>query len=84
MKSGAEIYKSFDAREWAANFVEIVTANPSIPTDVETMTAWFASALMRGYDEYYWRSPQYKRMVKRALYPSIWQRAWNWLIALHG
>ena len=46
-----ELYKSFDARVWAAEFVEVVKANPAIATDAECMTTWFASAMMRGYDE---------------------------------
>lgn len=46
-----EMYRSFDARVWALAFVREVAANPSIAQDAETMTTWFASALMRGYDE---------------------------------
>ena len=34
-----------------ALFVEVVKANPAIATDAECMTTWFASAMMRGYDE---------------------------------
>lgn len=37
---------SFDARDWAEAFVE---RYPSVPLD--EATAWFANALMRGYDE---------------------------------
>lgn len=43
---------SFDARDWAKQFVEHVKRIPSIATDEETMVSWFASALMRGYDEH--------------------------------
>jgi hypothetical protein len=46
---------SFDARAWAEEFVEIVKENPSIATDIDTMTSWFANALMRGWDERDWR-----------------------------
>ncbi len=49
--SDVELYKSFDARVWAQEFVRYVKENPSIATDEGTMTTWFASALMRGYDE---------------------------------
>lgn len=42
---------SFDAKIWAVNFVDYVKSNPGIATDVETMTTWFANALMRGFDE---------------------------------
>jgi hypothetical protein len=51
LKAGHEIVQSFDAREWAKDFVAHVKAHPGIPTDLETMTGWFANALMRGYDE---------------------------------
>ena len=40
----------FDAQAWAKTFVKTVTANPAIPTDEDTMLAWFASAIMAGYD----------------------------------
>jgi len=44
--------QSFDAREWAESFVAHVKANPDIATDEGTMIAWFAGALMRGWDEH--------------------------------
>ncbi len=72
--SESEIYKSFDARDWAKAFVEYQKANPAIATDEECMTTWFASALMRGYDEQYWRTKEYKRSIGRALVP--WWRRW--------
>lgn len=42
---------SFDARDWAQAFVELVKKKPEIATDEATMTTWFAGALMRGHDE---------------------------------
>jgi hypothetical protein len=39
-------YPSFDARDWAAAFCKL---NPEM--DEGVMLAWFANALMRGYDE---------------------------------
>ena len=39
-----------DARVWAKTFVKTVATNPLIPTDEDTMLAWFASAIMAGYD----------------------------------
>jgi hypothetical protein len=68
-----DIYESFDARVWAKAFVEEVDKNPSIATDEGAMLAWFSSALMRGHDEHYWRSKEYKRSVRRALVP-WWKR----------
>lgn len=38
---------SFDARDWAKAFCKI---NPTM--DEGIMIAWFANALMRGYDEH--------------------------------
>lgn len=43
---------SFDAQVWAKEFVKIAKEKPKIATDEGTMLAWFASALMRGYDEH--------------------------------
>jgi hypothetical protein len=44
--------QSFDALVWAAAFKAVVEANPEIATDEATLQAWFANALMRGYDEH--------------------------------
>jgi hypothetical protein len=44
-------YDSFDARDWARSFVEHVRRDPAIATDEERMVAWFASAIIRGFDE---------------------------------
>jgi hypothetical protein len=49
--------QSFDARDWARAFVEHVTAQPTIATDEGTLIAWFANALMRGWDEHARRCP---------------------------
>jgi hypothetical protein len=68
-----DLMQSFDASVWAQEFIKRVTINPSIALDEGTMLAWFASALMRGYDEHYWQSREYKRRVRRILHP--W---WNW------
>ena len=51
LASGAEILRSFDARDWARHFVAHVKAIPGLAEDEETMTGWFANAIMRGYDE---------------------------------
>jgi hypothetical protein len=55
LSDGNEILRSFDGREWARHFVAHAKAIPGLATDEETMTGWFANALMRGYDE---RRPQ--------------------------
>jgi len=51
LAEGHEILKSFDARDWAKHFVAHAKQLPGLATDEETMTSWFANALMRGYDE---------------------------------
>lgn len=53
---------SFDAREWAKAFVELIRKKPEIATDEATMTTWFAGALMRGYDEHARRGAEHKAM----------------------
>ena len=48
----SDFTESFDARLWAEAFKAHVVANPSIATDEGTLHAWFANAIMRGYDEH--------------------------------
>lgn len=43
---------SFDAQDWAKAFVKKVGENTAIATDEGAMIAWFAGALMRGFDEH--------------------------------
>ena len=64
---------SFDAQRWAAAFLDTLRNHPEIIIDHDLMVTWFANALMRGFDEHYWRTPEYKRMIRRALNP--W---WSW------
>jgi hypothetical protein len=40
-----------DAEVWATKWLEVITENPSIPTDKGTMIGWFANAIMAGYDQ---------------------------------
>lgn len=40
----------FDAKIWAEEFVKMVKKNPKIANDMGTMIAWFANAIMAGYD----------------------------------
>jgi hypothetical protein len=67
------VHRTFDAQLWAAYFLETLRQNPEIIIDHDLMATWFANALMRGYDEHRWRTLEYKRTVRRALFP--W---WNW------
>lgn len=43
--------QSFDCRDWARLFVEMVSRDPSIASNQDAMRTWFSAALMRGYDE---------------------------------
>lgn len=44
-----ELMGSFDAKVWAAEFVETVRTQPDLPQDEDAMRGWFAGALMAGY-----------------------------------
>jgi len=44
---------NINAKEWAEEFVRIITKNPNIPFDEATMITWFANAIMAGYDKGY-------------------------------
>lgn len=52
----ADLQGEFSAQKWAERFVVRVKENPAIATDEGAMTAWFASAIMAGYD--YWEKKQ--------------------------
>ena len=41
---------TMDAREWAKKWVEQIKLTPDIVRDEGTMIAWFANAIMAGYD----------------------------------
>jgi len=56
---------TFDAQIWAQEWIKAIEEKPEIPTDEGTMLAWFANAIMAGYDHAYremknknrWRDP---------------------------
>lgn len=43
--------QTFDSRVWAQGFVKTAAEHPKIVGDEETMTTWFANAIMVGYDQ---------------------------------
>ncbi len=51
MKLDKKLMGEFNAKIWAEEFVEAAKNNPIGPTDVDTMNAWFGSAIMTGFDE---------------------------------
>jgi hypothetical protein len=48
--SDNDLVGEFDANVWAERFVQRVEEKPEIARDVGTMRAWFANAIMAGYD----------------------------------
>ena len=42
--------QTFDGQTWAKEFIRHVHERPEIATDEGTMIAWFANAIMVGYD----------------------------------
>jgi hypothetical protein len=69
--------ESFDAQHWAASFLDTLRNNPGIVIDHDLMVTWFASALMRGFDEHYQRTSEYKRLMRCVLNPWwSWRRYW--------
>lgn len=59
----AALERGFDGGELAKAFVHAFRKNPSIATDPEAMDAWFATAMMRGYDEKYEMNPYYAESI---------------------
>lgn len=49
---------SFDAVDWAKAFIATYEKSNDGFLCEETMTTWFANALMRGFDEHAWRQRQ--------------------------
>lgn len=41
---------TMDAAKWTEEWMKAVRADPSIATDEGTMIAWFANAIMAGFD----------------------------------
>lgn len=46
----ADLADTFDAQVWVREWLRTIEEHPDIPTDEGTMLAWFASAIMAGYD----------------------------------
>lgn len=67
---GNDILQTMDAREWAKEFMQI---NPNSGMDEDMMIAWFANAIMCGWDHHRWSTREYKRTVRRIMVP-WWKR----------
>ena len=42
---------TMDALVWTEEWMKTIKEHPEIPTDDGTMIAWFANAIMAGYDK---------------------------------
>lgn len=49
---------SFDAKDWAEEFNNVLVRKGEQPYDPGWLIGWFANALMRGYDEYARKHPE--------------------------
>lgn len=67
-----QLVQSFDARVWAREFKK-ANLTYHIGLDEGALIVWFSNALMAGWDEHQFQSVEYKRSIRRALYP--W---WSW------
>jgi hypothetical protein len=63
----SKLPQSFDARDWASEFVEIFTKlYPGVAIDEGWMLGWFANAIMCGYDTHESRNrKKIERMQKK-------------------
>ncbi len=63
MAEDINLVRTMDARVWAAEFMRITGGT----VDEQTITSWFANAIMCGWDHHYWESDEYKQMMARVL-----------------
>lgn len=59
-----DLIGEIDARVWTKRWLQIISENPSIPTDEGTMIGWFSNVLMAGYDHGR-RSEQQRNIVDK-------------------
>ena len=48
--SEIKLNDTIDATIWTKEWMKTIKEHPEIPTDEGTMIAWFANAIMAGYD----------------------------------
>ena len=56
-----DLLNTMDARVWAAEFMRITEG----VADESIMLAWFANALMCGWDHHYWQTDEYKQKMAK-------------------
>lgn len=47
---GLRVPQTMDAQAWVRAWMDTLQNHPGIPSDEGTMLAWFANAIMAGYD----------------------------------
>lgn len=69
MKQHRNVYlrQTTDARVWAEEFMRITKGS----VDEEDMIGWFANAIMCGWDNHYWTTPEYKKSIADALNETV-------------
>ena len=60
----SSLASNVNATVWTDEWLQIIAANPTIPTDRDTMIGWFSNAIMTGYDEGYRRGVAATRVDK--------------------
>jgi hypothetical protein len=63
MTENANLFRTMDARAWAAEFMRVTGGT----VDEPTMASWFANAIMCGWDHHYWQSEEYRQTIARVL-----------------
>lgn len=62
----SSVPSSFDARDWAQEFCRVAKENFGLNVDEGLMIAWFANAIMRGYDERQCQIDKLRKACKKA------------------
>lgn len=50
MTDNLDLVGEIDATVWTKKWLETIAEHPGIPTDEGSMIAWFANAIMSGYE----------------------------------
>jgi len=65
--------QEFDVKVWVKEWMETINKNPDIPKDEGAMIAWFANAIMAGYDNHMWKHPDvYIQMSNSRSICGVW------------
>jgi len=76
-----KLHQTMDARVWTKEFNRVMVKNGEQPINPETMIAWFANAIMTGYDHANWERPAKPELVpldEKEIYDAIIQATKQW------